>query len=84
MIRNFELGRVYYLTLSLHFPDKEVWTRQQPFTKSLEKLLKNINYPPKICGDLLRKGESSYKDDNGIWWVFKVEDKKRTENWGKH
>lgn len=78
-------GKVRYLTYYLIFPkDKEQWCDQIEFCQPLDNFLKNTNFHkrPEICNSLLRRGEASWKDNNGTIHRITIEEETRPRVWG--
>jgi len=78
---------VRYFTYWLIFPgDKkeDYWVDQVPFIHDLQFELKNSRWAkdPNKCRDLLMKGETHWKDQNGVEHRVVIEDKERPRKWG--
>lgn len=80
------LGKVRYFTYFLYFPgDKDVWVDQSPFIHDLQFQLGQTRWrnDKNICNDLLKKGETNWKDSNGVRHRVVIEDIERPRKWGK-
>ena len=78
-------GKVRYFTYYLYFPkDKDEWCAQIPFIHDLKFQLQQTVWrnDPNKCHDLITKGETSWKDHNGVRHRVVVEDVKRPKKWG--
>jgi len=77
-------GTVRYFTYYLSFPDGETWCDQSPFVHELNFQLKQTAFrnDPNKCRDLLMKGETKWKDHNGVEHRVVIEDVKRQRVWG--
>lgn len=76
---------VRYFTYYLIFPgEKDYWVDQTPFIHDLQFQLKNTRWgnDPIKCRDLLVKGETSWRDSNGVTHRVVVESEKRPRRWG--
>ena len=85
MIANHTPGTVRYFTYYLIFPgDKEMWVDQTPFVHELQFQLQNTawRHDHKKVRDLLHKGETHWKDHNGVEHRVVIESTKRPTNWG--
>lgn len=79
------IGKVRYFTYYLIFPgDKDVWIDQSPFVHDLQFQLKQTRWhnDKNKCDDLLKKGETSWKDHNGVLHRVVIEDIERPKRWG--
>lgn len=79
------LGKVRYFTYFLHFPkDKDHWVAQTPFIHNLQFQLGQTRWrnDKNKCRDLLTKGETQWKDHNGVLHRVVIEDIERPRRWG--
>lgn len=85
-IQEKTLGKVRYFTYYLIFPgDNDYWVDQSPFVHDLQFQLKQTRWgrDPIKCDELLKKGETKWKDQNGVTHRVVIEDIKRPKKWGK-
>lgn len=82
-------GVVRYFTYYLEWPDgSERWVDQTPFVHDLQFELKNTRFmkdptmPAHIAGDLIRKGEATWNDTNGVKHTIIIEKTVRNKRWG--
>lgn len=82
-------GVVRYFTYYLEWPDgSERWQDQTPFVHDLQFELQNTRFmqdpliPAHVASDLMRKGETSWVDGNGVRHIVVIERQKRARNWG--
>lgn len=80
---------IRYFTYFVCFPDGDMWIRQTAFVHSLQFELKNLLAQNKLdpawkhrCNDLVKKGETFWKDTNGVEHRVVIESKLRSEKWG--
>lgn len=76
---------VRYFTYYLYFPgDADYWVTQTPFIHDLQFELKNTRWAknPTICSELLKHGETHWKDPNGVTHRIVIETKERPRKWG--
>lgn len=87
-IKDHTPGKVRYLTYYLEFPDGDTWCDQIKFVHPLSFELQRTRWykhEPGIYRDLMAKGEGSFKDQNGVRHIIKVEEIERPRKWGsKH
>lgn len=83
-VKEWTLGETRYLTYYLIFPDGDTWWDQEAFWGPLSTWLKITTFArqPKICVDLLRKGESRWKERNGMIHRVVIESVNRGTKWG--
>lgn len=84
-VANKTLGKVRYFSYFLHFPgDHDVWVQQSPFIHELQFQLAQTRWrnDPIACHNLIRKGEHSWKDKNGVLHRVVIEDTERPKRWG--
>lgn len=85
-------GKTRYFTYYLIFPvgseehrkADDTWCAQIPFIHDLQFQLKQTKWAndPIICGDLIRRGETKWRDHNGVTHRIVVEDVVRPKRWG--
>lgn len=78
-------GRVRYITYYLIFGDNDYWVDQRPLVHDLAfeiGNMKGIKKDPDKVSKLLKNGECSWKDHNGIWHRIVIEEKQRPRKWG--
>lgn len=76
-------GTVRYFTYWVIFPgDNEAWVDQTPFVHNLQFQLKKTAFDQAQCRDLLLKGETQWKDNNGVTHRVVIEETKRPKVWG--
>ncbi len=75
-----------YFTYYLIFPDDTYWVDQTPFTHNVEYELNLTTFGkvPRLRKSLLKTGECSWKDMNGMWHRVVIEKQKRKRVWGKN
>lgn len=85
-IKEKVFGEVRYFTYYLIFPDGDIWVDQTPFVHDLQFELKNTRFAkdPLKARDILIKGETSWKDHNGVGHRIVVESTERPKKWGKN
>lgn len=83
-IKQHTPGLVRYFTYYLSFPDGETWCDQSPFVHDLQFQLTQTAFrnDPAKCRDLIQKGETTWKDHNGVKHTVKIEEQKRDKVWG--
>jgi len=85
-IQSHKPGTVRYFTYFVIFPgDNDYWVDQTPFVHDLQFQLKQTAWrnDPQKCSDLLKKGETTWKDNNGVTHRVVIEEKQRPRKWGK-
>lgn len=81
-------GRVRYITYFMHFPSsggEDYWVDQRPLVHDLNfeiQNMKGLNKDPDKVRKLLKNGECSWKDHNGVTHQVVIEEKKRARKWG--
>lgn len=78
-------GQVRYFTYYLIWPgEKDYWVDQTPVVHDLQFALSQSRWRdnPQACNDLIRKGETTWKDHNGVTHRVVLEDKQRPRKWG--
>lgn len=82
-------GEVRYFTYWLHWPDgSDPWVDQTPFVHDLQFELKNTRLmqdpliPAHVAGDLIRTGEATWFDRNGVRHLVQIEKTQRNRRWG--
>lgn len=75
---------VRYWTYYLIFPDGTEWVDQMPFIHDMQFELKNscFDIEPHQKRDLLVKGETHWKDHNGVTHRVVIEGTERPRRWG--
>lgn len=84
-IKEKTLGKVRYFTYYLIWPGEvDFWVDQTPFIHDLQFELKNTSFgkDPAKARDLLTKGETKWKDHNGVTHRVVIEDVERPRKWG--
>lgn len=84
-VKDKTIGEVRYFTYYLIFPgDNEMWTDQTPFVHELQYELKKTSFgkDPYKVRDLLNKGETHWKDHNGVTHRVVIENVRRPKIWG--
>ncbi len=84
-LKNWTLGETRYITYYLIFPgDDKPWVDQIPFNGPLDTFLPltRFNNDFTKMTDLRTKGETTWKDHNGVTHLVKVEDKPKPRTWG--
>ena len=77
-----------YLTYYLEFPgdrQDQYWVKQIPFIHDIQFEMRNwkgVNADPKAVRDLLRSGETHWRDHNGVTHRLCIEEQARPERWG--
>lgn len=84
-VKDKTIGEVRYFTYWLTFPDGERWVDQVPFVHDLQWELKHscFDLEPYRKADLVKKGETWWKDHNSVEHHVKIETKERPRKWGK-
>lgn len=89
MRKRFEhkvIGRVRYITYYLIFPgDNDYWVDQRPLIHDINFEIQNmkaINKDPDKVKKILKNGEVSWKDHNGVTHRIVIEEKERPRKWG--
>lgn len=92
--KKVELGRVWYFTTYLHFPDQETWVKQEPIpgasTTSILSFVSSLDGLPleakkKLCRDLevsWKVPVSRHHPIRGVWFQCVIESTKRRDKWG--
>lgn len=78
-------GRVRFITYYLIFPgDMDVWVDQTPFVHELSFQLKQTRWrhEPNKLNELMKKGETTWKDNNGVTHRVVIEETERPRKWG--
>lgn len=78
-------GRVRYITYYLIFGDNDYWVDQRPLVHDIKFEIQNmkaINKDPDKVSKILKDGEVSWKDHNGIWHKIIIEEEQRQRKWG--
>lgn len=85
-------GTIRYLTYYLEFPRgseekkraDDTWCAQIPFVHDLQFWLKQTRWKNDmvVTNDLIRKGETKWRDHNGVTHRIIIEDVKRPRRWG--
>ena len=78
-------GVVRYFTYFLIFPgDNDVWVDQTPFVHDLHFELSRTRWAKdkNKMNDLLKKGETQWKDHNGVTHRVVIETIERPRRWG--
>lgn len=87
-VKNHTPGKVRYFTYYLDFPDGDQWIDQVSFVHPLDfelkqtVFLKSPKMPGHIANDIIRVGESTWLDHNGLRHTIKVESMLRKRKWG--
>jgi hypothetical protein len=73
-----------YFTHRLIFPDGDEWVDQTPFIHDLQFQLTQTAWRNdlKKCNDLLTKGETKWKDHNGVTHLVRIDDHVIPRVWG--
>lgn len=80
---NHTIGTTRYLTIRAIFPgDNEEWIDQVMFAQPLDLFLKDLSLEHNIKFDLLSKGETRHQDQNGMIFLYQIEQTKRNRVWG--
>lgn len=85
-IKSMGGAKLRYFTYYLIFPDDTYWVDQQPFVHNLEYELTKATFGkiPRLRKKILKTGECSWKDQNGVWHKIVIEKEKRQRIWGKN
>ncbi len=78
-------GQVRYFTYYLIFPgSNEAWVDQSPFVHDLQFELSRTRWSNdrNKMNDLLKKGETQWKDNNGVTHRVVIETVERPRVWG--
>lgn len=85
-VKDHTPGTIRYFTYYIYFPqDKEEWVDQISFVHPLSWELKHSAFKDDAlkCNDLLKRGETSWRDHNGVMHRIVIETEKRPRKWGK-
>ena len=86
--RNHTPGQTRYIHYFLYFPDDSVWQDCFPFAQPIDVLIKNFglykNGRLDICQRLMRKGDTHWKDRNGITHRMMIAEREIPRIWGKN
>lgn len=82
--KNHAQGQTRYLTYQLMFKDGEHWCDQEPFWGPLDTWLRLTQFAKRkdICIDLITKGETHWKDHNGVTHKVSIDTVQRPRVWG--
>jgi hypothetical protein len=83
-VKEHTIGEVRYFQYTVEFPDHDRWVDYCPFVGNLRDILPTTRWKndPIKCRDLLIKGETTWKDGNGVQHHVRVVDTEGERNWG--
>lgn len=84
-LTSYKPGTIRYLTYWLIWPgERDHWVSQVTFCSPLDVFLRNTKFhkEPLKAHDLMTKGETKWKDGNGVTHMLRVEETKRNTFWG--